>query len=105
MGVHKKEVTNILSFRNYTKKQNNKNRIDIFSNLDFFKTDRIIIKHNEIEKRIIFKIPSISYVGKTHIVKQDHNMSIIKMTPPELIIGDFPIDQEESNEDQIVIYY
>lgn len=100
MGVHKKEITNILSFRNYTEK-----KIEISSNLDFFKLDRVVLKHDKIEKRITFKRPSISYLGKTYVVKQVCNISRINVVFNELIIGDFPIDEEESNEDQIVIYY
>lgn len=83
----------------------NRNYVIVYSNNDFFKTDSIIYKYGH--EKITFKIPTIDYRGKLlkpvlcDSVKWRH----LTIKNEYLELGKYKIDPDESNEDQVVIYY
>ena len=82
------------------------NAFIISSKHDFFKNESIIIKIYDTYFEI--KVPSICYEGKTIKTVKNNNSKdwrFINIINEKLIIGNFLIDSEESDEDTIVVHY
>jgi hypothetical protein len=70
----------------------------------FFKPNEdIILKVGE--NKVTFKKPSIDYNGKTYVPRSTSSGWVSFMVAAELPYGFFDFDLEESNIDQIVVYF
>ncbi|HDY67384.1 MAG TPA: hypothetical protein ENH85_06320 [Candidatus Scalindua sp.] len=74
---------------------------------DFFKTKELVVKIDD--ESIVFRKPTIDWVGPTHKTTK-YNKSYeewrnLVLYDDRLITGKFEIDDEDSDEDQVVIYY
>jgi len=75
------------------------NKVSVYSDIPFFKNnDNVEILLN-IEKIIIKEI-GIDYVGKTYVIN-NKKLNIYAEIKP----GHYPIDEDESNDNQIVFYF
>ncbi len=82
------------------------NHFFISSNHDFFKAEYVIVKVEY--ERLIFTIPTIDYNGKmlkSNIHFNDDRWRHFTVVSELLITGKFYIDEEESDEDKLVVYY
>ena len=74
---------------------------NICSALPFFSESIICVSLHD---RLVFAKPTLDYSGKQYkpsLIKQEYKFTL----PFELPIGKFKIDEEESNEDCIVVYF
>jgi len=92
------------SFVAYKHSGSNINAIDIHTKCDFFK-DPVIV--NIFEDRIQFTKPNIDYNYKLMKFNKRKGIyhTIISHILDKMPAGEYVFDKEESNEDQIVIYF
>jgi len=83
-------------------KNNDKGQLKIVSNSNWFDSEYVIV--NVEEDCIIISKPILDYTGRMFKVMNIGLNSLVKLTL-ELPIGNFEIDQEESTEDELVVYY
>lgn len=69
---------------------------------EFFKGE---LKYELTEDRIIFRKPDISYTGHSVRTFFDKYAHRLYLATKEIPLGKFLIDEDESNEDQIVVYF
>lgn len=94
-----KKYINIIKLSRY-------GRFAIVSKLDIFKTDEVICKITD--DHISIRRPDIDYRGKIirpQYTNNNHNWMRITVFDDRLKIGAFEIDEHESNEDELIIYY
>lgn len=75
---------------------------NISCRLPFFKGETVIkIEHD----KILFTKPTIDHQGKVSTFSEDKSGCYHATVTCELPLGWFKIDEEESNEDCVVVYY
>lgn len=78
-------------------------RFSIISTANFFKTDSIIINYDH--EKMIFRVTNLDDYKPIKVSKLDKTRKGFKMFNEYLSTGKYEIDQDESNSDQVVIYY
>ena len=84
----------------YNNKTKNHNTINVYTNIDFFSTEVILTVH---EDCIVFTKPTIDYRGETrslHKIGNGYSTSV----PNKMPVNEYEFD-EDSTEDEIIIYY
>jgi len=76
----------------------------ISSTNDFLKNKQV--KVSFFDDKLIISIPSLDWSGKSYVpCSTGKNCFSFAVNSDNIRIGKFPIDIEESNEDNLVIYY
>lgn len=83
-------------------KNNNRGQSRIITNLDWFKTDTVIVELHE--DYMSFKKPTLDYKGKTYKVLKHGNAVAVKVMLP-VPHGEFELDEEDSNEDELTFNF
>lgn len=83
-------------------RQENPNCRIIYSLSDFFNSKVYVENHNT---HAIFKKPDIDFNGKSYKPTKRKSGFMLTVSNNNLPSGQYSIDPEESNEDQIVIYF
>ena len=83
----------------------NNNYVNLNTKNNFFKTESLILEHSN--EKLVFKIPNLDYQGKTYTPSIFNNCEWVRMTIKSkyIQVGRYQIDMDESNEDQVVVYY
>lgn len=84
-------------------KGGNHNQFIITSNASIFKNNLVAIHVNKYGFTVT--VPSIDYIGKSLHPSKRGNMMQITSSGESIPIGKFEADLDESNEDQLVIYF
>lgn len=95
-----------MSYIRVHKRADSRHRM-ISSTDDFFKNE--YLKAEVMDDCIIFTVPTLDYKGgmyKTSVKKNAPNgLRYFTIVDERINIGKFEIDEEESNEDEIVVYF
>lgn len=86
--------------------RHNSNQFRVTSKHPFFKNEYLITKITE--DCLIFSIPTIDYRGKsykTHPCKNTKDFNACSITSEFMREGKFEIDEDDSDEDQLYIYF
>lgn len=80
-------------------------RYNISSKNEMFNNEDLIIVFTD--DYIKFSVPTIDYNGKTHkVYKSNHRAwRLIAIRNREMPVGKFYFDEEESNEDELILYF
>lgn len=79
---------------------------NISSNNSFFKSEIVVCV--VADDKIVFSVPTIDFNGKgtiTYEIKNTIKMRRVSLCTNFLPFGSFQIDKDESNEDQLVVYF
>ena len=101
MGRHETDPNHI----NICQDKQKTNKFILSTKNDFFKNKELVVKIDD--ESIVFKIPTLDWVGRIHRTVKHNNgrgWRNLCLCDERLITGRFEID-EDSNEDQLVIYY
>ncbi len=103
MGRHKTDSNHI----NICKRSENSNGFLLSTKNDFFKNKELVVKIDD--KSIVFRKPTLDWVGLIHKPRKYSKLyeewRNVCLYDDRLITGRFEIDEEDSDEDQVVIYY
>lgn len=83
-------------------KNNDKGQLKIASKSNWFNTEYVIV--NMDEDCIIISKPTLDYTGKMYKVLKVGLNNLVKLSL-DLPMGKFDFDEEESTEDELVLYY
>jgi hypothetical protein len=79
------------------------NRFSINSKHDFFNCEELIISIKK--DRLIIRKPKLSDIKRCKVTFFNNKMKCITVMSSKLNVGVFKIDEEDSNEDELVVYF